>query len=91
MKTLFFNLVLLLFCTQFLFSQDKELNSLYVEINQGLEHHEKIDYFVVIKDIWTMENDMLTPTMKIKRNKIEAKYEPYLDNWIKQGKDVIWE
>jgi hypothetical protein len=28
MKTLFFNLVLLLFCTQFLFSQDKELNSL---------------------------------------------------------------
>ena len=70
---------------------DKELNSLYVEINQGLEHHEKIDYFVVIKDIWTMENDMLTPTMKIKRNKIEAKYEPYLDSWIKQGKDVIWE
>lgn len=70
---------------------EAHLESLRTEINQKLEPHEKIGFFVVIRDLWTMENDMLTPTMKIKRNKIEAKYDGRLEEWYKQSKSVVWE
>lgn len=61
------------------------------EINTTLEPHEKISFFVVINDPWTMDNDLLTPTMKIKRNKIEERYEPKLEAWSNQKKPVVWE
>ena len=70
---------------------EAHLENLRNEINQKLEPHEKIGFFVVIRDLWTMDNDMLTPTMKIKRNKIEAKYENRLEEWYKQSKHVVWE
>lgn len=70
---------------------EAHLENLRNEINQKLEPHEKIGFFVVIRDLWTMDNGMLTPTMKIKRNKIEAKYESRLDEWGKQAKQVVWE
>lgn len=72
-----------------------EIESTLIElknnINEKLEPHEKIEFFVVIMDLWTMDNDMLTPTMKIKRNKIESKYEPLIQSWVAQQKEVVWE
>ena len=50
-----------------------------------------IGFFVVVNDPWTMENDLLTPTMKIKRNKIESRYEPFLERWSQLKDDVVWE
>jgi len=46
---------------------------------------------VVVKEPWTMENGMLTPTMKIKRNVIEEIYNRKMDEWFEQKKKVIWE
>lgn len=60
-------------------------------INETLESHEKIGFFVLIRDLWTMDNDLLTPTMKIKRNKIEERYEPKLESWYNQAKPIVWE
>jgi long-chain acyl-CoA synthetase len=70
---------------------DMQLKTLLAEINTELESHEQMDFILVVNDPWTMENDLLTPTMKIKRNKIEARYEPHLESWSKQRKNVIWE
>ncbi|NHB58249.1 AMP-binding protein [Acinetobacter sp. 194] len=70
---------------------EAELIALKNEINDTLESHEKLGYFVVIRELWTMDNDLLTPTMKIKRNKIEERYQPKLDDWYKQNKQVVWE
>jgi len=42
--------------------------------NARLEAHEKLSHIVVAKDPWTIENGLLTPTMKIKRNLLEKKY-----------------
>ncbi|MEO1732668.1 MAG: AMP-binding protein [Pseudomonadota bacterium] len=42
--------------------------------NNRLEAHEKLSHIVVAKDPWTIENGLLTPTLKIKRNLIEKKY-----------------
>jgi long-chain acyl-CoA synthetase len=41
--------------------------------------------------VWTIENEFLTPTMKIKRNVIEKHYADRTDGWYSQRQKVIWE
>lgn len=60
-------------------------------VNAKVEDHEKLAFAVVVKEPWTMENGMLTPTMKIKRNVIEDHYKDKLPKWYDQKKKVIWE
>ena len=69
----------------------QQLTALLMETNAELESHEQLDFLVITNNPWTMENDLLTPTMKIKRNKIEARYESQLEAWGKQRQKVIWE
>lgn len=68
-----------------------EFAKLLAEVNATLEDHEKLDYVVVVKDQWTIENGFLTPTMKIKRNIVEDKYMPHAEEWLKKRQKVIWE
>ena len=70
---------------------ESALTTLKTKINESLEPHEKLGFFVIIRDLWTMDNDLLTPTMKIKRNKIEERYQPKLDIWSNQKRDIVWE
>lgn len=70
---------------------EQELLSELNSVNEGCEAHEKLPFVVVVKEPWTMENGMLTPTMKIKRNVIEDVYSRKMDSWFGQGKKVIWE
>ncbi|NSY41327.1 AMP-binding protein [Leisingera sp. ANG59] len=44
-------------------------------VNAQLERHEQLGRIIVVPDAWTVENELLTPTMKIKRELIEEKYE----------------
>ena len=44
------------------------------KINNNLSKIEKIKKFIIIKDQFTMENNMMTPTLKLKRYKIIKKY-----------------
>ncbi len=60
-------------------------------INPTLDAHEQLDKIVVIKGEWTVENEMLTPSMKIKRNVVEKKYNANYENWEKQKGDIVWE
>lgn len=69
----------------------QEFTDLLAGVNATLEDHEKLDYVVVVKDQWTMENGFLTPTMKIKRNIIEDRYLSHADEWLGQRKKVVWE
>ena len=68
-----------------------EFHDLLKEVNETLEDHETLDYVVVVKDQWTMENGFLTPTMKIKRNVIEERYLNNADEWVTRKVKVIWE
>ena len=70
---------------------EQELASALATVNETSEAHEKIAFVVVVKEPWTMENGMLTPTMKIKRNVIEDAYNQKMDEWFEQKKKVIWE
>ena len=48
-------------------------------INKNLPKIEKIKKFFIIKDQFTIENNMMTPTLKLKRYKIIKKYKTELE------------
>jgi long-subunit acyl-CoA synthetase (AMP-forming) len=56
-------------------------------VNDMLESHEQLSTLFVIDDPWTVENELLTPTMKIKRDKLEARY---ADVIRQEGEAIIW-
>ncbi|OUS41017.1 AMP-dependent synthetase [Oleispira antarctica] len=60
------------------------------QVNQQLEHHEVIERCFIIADIWTTENGLLTPTMKIKRNIVEKHYTALCDQHSTDKNDIIW-
>jgi len=53
-------------------------------INKNLSPVEKVKKFHLIEDNFSIENGLLTPTMKIKRNKIIEKYKNTLENFYKK-------
>lgn len=61
------------------------------EINQQLEDHERLNYVVIVKEPWTIESGLLTPTMKLKRNEIEARYLKFAEKWREKNQKIIWE
>ena len=52
----------------------KKINREIEKVNQKLAAHEQIKRAKIILDEWTPLNDMLSQTLKLKRNKIKAKY-----------------
>ena len=67
------------------FSDQKEkINEIVNEINNNLTLVEKIKKFHLIDESFSIENGLLTPTMKVKRNKVIAKYKNILENFYKK-------
>ena len=60
------------------------------KMNTKLESHEQIKGVLMIKDPWSIDNGILTPTLKIKRHILEQKYHNVGQNWPKD-KLVVWE
>ena len=58
-------------------------------INPHLESHEHVDAIIIVNDDWTIENDVLTPTLKIKRHVLEKTFSAKVDGV--RGAKVRWE
>jgi long-subunit acyl-CoA synthetase (AMP-forming) len=70
---------------------EAELEGLLTEVNQEVEAFERLQFLAVVKDPWLIENGFLTPTMKMKRSKLEDTYVPKTDEWYGAGQRVVWE
>jgi len=67
------------------FSKEKEkIKELVNKINNNLTLVEKIKKFHVLEESFTIENGLLTPTMKVKKNKVIEKYKIILENFYKK-------
>lgn len=60
-------------------------------INKQLEPHEQVEKMVIMKGDWTMENEMLTPSMKLRRNAIEKTHQHNYPRWYATEGKVVWE
>ena len=59
-------------------------------INEQLDPHEQLDCLVVTVDPWTVDNDLITPTFKVKRNRIEDMFAANYERWVGARKTVLW-
>ncbi|GAB4200623.1 MAG: AMP-binding protein [Wenzhouxiangellaceae bacterium] len=57
----------------------QHLQQTLAQVNQKLEPHERLDRLIVVADAWTVENGLLTPTLKMKREVIEKRYADLID------------
>ncbi|MDJ0654585.1 MAG: AMP-binding protein [Xanthomonadales bacterium] len=53
---------------------ETDLRELVAEINEKVEKHARIGVVMVSHDPWTIENGVLTPTLKIKRETVHDKF-----------------
>lgn len=60
-------------------------------VNAPLDPHEQLDCLVVVTEPWTVDNGFITPTFKVKRNRIEEVYAPKYDAWVASRRKVVWE
>lgn len=70
---------------------EASLEELMKNVNATVDPHEAIQFMVVVKDTWGMDNGFLTPTMKIKRDVVEKTYCDHIETWYGARKKVIWE
>jgi long-chain acyl-CoA synthetase len=61
------------------------------DINLTLDPHEQLKCLIVVTTAWTVDNDIITPTFKVKRNRIEDIYAKNFERWETSGKKVIFQ
>jgi len=59
-------------------------------VNLKLDSHERIHRLVVLQEEWSIENSLLTPTMKIKRKSIEKKYKENYTFWYDSECEIVF-
>jgi long-chain acyl-CoA synthetase len=71
-------------------ARERSLEAHLERTNAALDPHEQLEKLVVLGEPWTIDNGMLTPTMKVRRAVIEKRYEASFDAWYREGPRVLW-
>lgn len=67
------------------------LEAIRKEVNDKLPNYAKIDKIIITKEAWSVDNGILTPTLKIKRNVLEERYAPLLEKASQMNDTIVWE
>jgi len=59
-------------------------------LNSTLESYKKISTVVIDQNAWSIENELITPTLKVKRSKLDERYGDDYHQWHEDKKDVMW-
>lgn len=70
---------------------DKSILATITELNPSLEAYEKIAKAVIMKEDWTVDNGLMTPTLKVKRNRVEAIHMSIYPQWFDQAEKIVYE
>ncbi|MCL4126546.1 UNVERIFIED_CONTAM: hypothetical protein GTU68_019205 [Idotea baltica] len=61
-------------------------------INSSVADYEKINKVVITEATWTVENGLLTPSLKVRRNVMDTRYKVRMEAWYNDGENqIIWE
>jgi len=66
---------------------EKKLES----VNSTLFNYLRVSTIVICKEEWTPQNEILTPTMKIKRGNVDKVYLSKYDEWHQLNDKIVWE
>jgi len=69
---------------------EKGIEEIHQDLIPKFKHYEMIKKFVVLTEPWTVENNCMTPTLKIKRLEIEKIYQRHFEDWFKHKNLIIY-
>jgi long-subunit acyl-CoA synthetase (AMP-forming) len=69
---------------------NRELTQLLKDVNQQLPDYAQLRMLVIAPEPWSIENGYLTPTMKIRRNRIETAVHSQMEQWYASKGAVHW-
>ena len=67
------------------------LESTLEAVNKNLRNYEKVSTIVVTKEPWTVENGLVTPTLKVKRGQMNKKFGQKLFEWQESDGKIVFE
>jgi long-subunit acyl-CoA synthetase (AMP-forming) len=70
---------------------NKKMSNYLSEVNKDLDGYKKIKKIVMVKEEWLPENGLSTPTLKIKRAKIDQRFSENYQEWYNSTEEVLWE
>jgi long-chain acyl-CoA synthetase len=70
---------------------ENEIRNTLDTVNTTLEKHEQLQAAVILVNNWTIENGLMTPSMKVKRNAVEKLHAPKYLEWYNRKADIVWE
>jgi len=69
---------------------ERELGKVLEHVNSQVADYEQLKMLVIAREPFSIENGMLTPTLKIKRAKIESAVAPHVEKWYAAKGPVVW-
>lgn len=69
----------------------ESLTSSLEEANQDLANYERVCAVIVMEEDWSVDNGILTPTLKIRRDVLNERYQEFYMRWYEEGEPVLWE
>ncbi len=69
---------------------EQALGQLLKDVNQQLSDYEQLRMLVIAPEPWSVENGYLTPTMKIRRHRIETAVQARMETWYAGDCTVCW-
>lgn len=70
---------------------EKSLVATMHEVNKNLEPHEKIGKIIVVTEEWSIDNGLMTPTLKVKAAAVEARYRDLIEAEAAVRGDISWQ
>jgi long-chain acyl-CoA synthetase len=72
-------------------SVEASLEKQLQEVNAELDPYERVAFLAIVDGPWSIENGLITPTLKIRRSSLESLYAESVDKWRNQNRQVVWE
>jgi long-chain acyl-CoA synthetase len=72
-------------------AMEESLETQLTSLNAGLDPHERVAFVAVVAEPWTIDNELITPTLKIRRSKVEQRYLARFDEWRNSNDRVVWD
>ena len=70
---------------------EASLSAHLAAVNEQLDPHEQLECLVLVITPWSVDNGFITPTFKIKRNRVEEVYGANYERWAGARKKILWE
>lgn len=69
---------------------EESLLEMTAALNKTRANYERISTVIIQTEMWSAENGLLTPTLKLKRYQFDTVFGPHYLDWHNSSDDVIW-